>query len=492
MAESVNKIVNQPTFFKVNHTYPMQLTASLDCENLNILSCTVKAFKKSCEYQNQKLKINARAIFNVIHQNPQNEVGVYESGADFSFDIENPKITADNLFDLKLFSDEVSFSKSSEGALNLTAVIVCDCVFYEKSPLSFLCDIPSAIVKSAPISALNCLSSCNLGGEIQGESLFNYQIEKVLCHDSQLLISSTTVGMGEVLVDGEIITQLLILQKSGQIVSEKIQTEIHYQIECDCASPQDLAISCANFTSVNLKIEGDENGEGDKIVALYELNFNALVFEQTPVNCVIDGFSVTNELFCSTESINYLTKINQTTFTHKCFGEGAGSSLQGEIVGVINCFVNVTEMQTVGSDLNLGGVISCAVLTKNQNQLQENQVSLPFSAQVQEQGGCERVIACAQKVVARNLDGKCLMECELAFSLFGAKSEQINGVCAYEIGEERLVSSSAISVLFIQKGDDLWTVCKKALASEQNVLADNPNVTFPATSDSTIVVYKKI
>ena len=52
--------------------------------------------------------------------------------------------------------------------------------------------------------------------------------------------------------------------------------------------------------------------------------------------------------------------------------------------------------------------------------------------------------------------------------------------------------SSAISVVFINKGDDLWSICKKACAPEQVILADNPNLTFPVNEDKAVVVYRKI
>jgi hypothetical protein len=102
------------------------------------------------------------------------------------------------------------------------------------------------------------------------------------------------------------------------------------------------------------------------------------------------------------------------------------------------------------------------------------------------------VNAQAQAVVARNLDGKCLLEFELVFTLTYAQNESriitVNAI----VGEEREQKSAAFSVVFIDKGDDLWTVCKKALASEQVILADNPDVTFPAKADKAVVVYRKL
>jgi hypothetical protein len=60
------------------------------------------------------------------------------------------------------------------------------------------------------------------------------------------------------------------------------------------------------------------------------------------------------------------------------------------------------------------------------------------------------------------------------------------------VGEEREQRNSAFSVVFIDKGDDLWTVCKKALSSEQAILADNPDMTFPVGEARAVVVYKKL
>ena len=84
------------------------------------------------------------------------------------------------------------------------------------------------------------------------------------------------------------------------------------------------------------------------------------------------------------------------------------------------------------------------------------------------------------------------MECELYFFGAFAKYSQANFICDMQIGEEKNQDTSAISVVFINKGEDLWSVCKKACATEKVVLADNPDITFPASEDKAIVVYRKI
>jgi len=125
-------------------------------------------------------------------------------------------------------------------------------------------------------------------------------------------------------------------------------------------------------------------------------------------------------------------------------------------------------------------------------ELYGERVQAPFFVTVESDQAPVFANAQIHGAVARNLEGKCLLEFEIILTLTSAKQEEVVLTVNAIEGEERDQKSSAISVVFINQGDDLWAVCKKALASEQVILADNPDVTFPAKADKAVVVYRKL
>ena len=51
---------------------------------------------------------------------------------------------------------------------------------------------------------------------------------------------------------------------------------------------------------------------------------------------------------------------------------------------------------------------------------------------------------------------------------------------------------SNFMIYFGRRGDTLWNICKKLKVSEEKILLQNQNLTFPLDEDKTIVIYKRV
>ncbi|MBR3864561.1 MAG: hypothetical protein IKJ19_05590 [Clostridia bacterium] len=492
--ESIIKTISNPVFFTVNNSYPIQSDISLECDEVDIIGVTATVLNQSVECMSGITKGLVRVAFTVLYANEK--PAVYESGADLSFEQRDDKIEQNSLYQLKCECEDVKFLVKEDGTITVSAIVEVHATYCAKSELSFLQDIEGAVVKTEQRKVYNsrgCMQATS--ANFEGEKKFNFEIEKVLCHNDSARLLQTECGIGEIIVDGEILSEFTLLTSSGEIVTSFMTTAFRYEIESEGVSVDSVAFASARLQNANFKISFLNEENASKIDAEYTLNFGAVVLDECAVNCVIDGFSTTHEITVNSENLNFNSGFSFTSYKHKCFGEGICEIEQGEkVVCSLNSRVEILQFNTQPTDgvYKVEGIVYCNLLTVNNQKYKIKQAKIAFDFNIESELEMLDLNATASNVIVRGLEQKCIIDCEIVFGVLSKKCESCNCVCFVEEGEKRATTQSAISVLFISKGDDLWTVCKKALTTEQSILADNPDITFPVASDKAIVVYKSL
>ena len=138
-------------------------------------------------------------------------------------------------------------------------------------------------------------------------------------------------------------------------------------------------------------------------------------------------------------------------------------------------------------------MIKADLLVRNkEGTLRKAQAELPFTCAFDYDGAPVSVAVAITHFTAKDLDGKCVVECELLFDTQYYINKKYTVVVDATAGEPRKQDDSAVRIIFVKKGDDCWSVCKKACVSENDLLKQNPDLTFPAEKDSGIVIYNKM
>ncbi len=490
--EKVFDSVKNPTIIKINYSYPITLTLAFEQEPNDILAFYANAYVKNLSPQSGVISVKGNALFNIIYKE-EGEMKHYESGADFSFDVTDEKIAPSCLADFRLFVQNIEYKKS-EGGISVTAEILASGEQIIADEKTFLTDISGAIVQKKEVPVLAYVGCCNSVAEAEGEKTFHSFIEKIICYNDEVKVISQTAGINEIVVEGEIYSELLVISKGGERSSERIVTPFRYEVDCDIADPRFSVVSVARISERSFKISSEEEENKSVVSAAYTMRVYSSIFETRSVNCVIDGFSTSNEMELEMGDFLCLKEFYKTSFSHKHFGECTASFETTDFVSA-NLFpeAQVTNYFCENGKLEINGLVSCFAIIKNkEGEYSCQRAEAPFGVSFDCDGEPLKVDASVKKGLTRNLDGKCLLECELDFCVWMKNEENERVVCSFVEGEERAQKQSAISVIFINKGDDLWSVCKKALASEQSILADNPGITFPAKEDKAVVVYRKL
>ena len=490
--ESIVKRVVNPQMIKVTKVQPLNMPISLSCEKAEVLSVKGDFYLISQEGDFGRALIKGKALFTLVTC----IAGVYDCYQTFAqaeIEVVDERITPSSLVDMCIKVEECEVLSSNGGGLEVVAQISASCCFCAQTELSLIEDIDGAIVKTEEIPLLSYSDFICEKLSFDGEKSFNYFIEKVLYHKDSAFIRNVTCGMGEVSVEGEIYTEFLLLKKSGEKAIESMLTPFSADLPCDNAQLSCKAFLNACFNGVNFKISSEEDEESAVIMAEYDLTFIGALTSQIAVNRVIDGFCNSCDLQFNKEEQDFSVERVTLSQTQKCFGEGDLTLEQSaKVIATMPAECYDLKWERVNGKLEVSTVIACQVIVEEGEKVRSEKVQLPYTFSLECENDPYSVEGVFKNCIARLLEGKCIVECEGTFVLSCEKKVKNQIVTEVVFGEERQVKSSAISVVFISKGDDLWTVCKKAGASEQTILNDNPDMVFPASQDKAVVVYRKL
>ena len=492
--ESIKKQINRPLVKKITNDYPVSVEISADFSIDNLLAVNGTVFIKQYKLENGRLNISAQTIFTAIYKENSSLLS-YESGADLSYQIENANLLDGQIADIFATLKDIKLAKTDAGANEITANLVTTVFYYTLEKSALVEDIEDCVVKCDGFSPVQ-LDKTIFGSfmDAEGERQFSFFIEKVLCHKDQVKVNSVTTALNEVIAEGEIYSEFVLLTKSGERIAESLITPFRFEIECENSTSNHKAVVFAQLSNALFKITAQEGSDDSLVVANYTVEFKVSLFSREKVAFVTDAFSITNELEFERANQEYLTDIQPFTLSYKAFGEGDCAFDKGEkVLSSPFCNLEITDYDSTQTRVDISGLLTCQTITQNEKgELSSKTINLPFNCKFECDGQVVALKGYSRKHIVRNLDGKCLIECETIFVAVCVKSNKTTTISEVVFGEEKEVRSSAISVVFINKGDDLWSVCKKACAPEQVILADNPNLTFPVNEDKAVVVYRKI
>lgn len=434
-------------------------------------------------------KVTAQALFYVI---AETDDGLIEEENLVTFDVEfkNERITDNSPVSVFYSVSDVKFVLNGEEYL-ISAIIDSEADFLSFEQFDFPDVFEGAIVKNQLVSGLCRLSSYSEVSDFDGEKELGFEIKNMLCHEEFVRITSVGAGVNQVYVGGEIISEFIVISRRGEPIKETLTLPFRFESDCADCMPENKVIVCAEPVNAAYRVENDERKS--IISGVFSVNFSFNVFKNCSYSVVTDCFSQKNELTLTRNDIELTEDVGTRELRYKCFGEAASDKGEDYVTAVTSAAVTAFDYTADNGKLNLSGVVKADLLVRTkEGGLRKAQAELPFTCDFDFEGFPIGIGCFAAKFTAKELDGKCVAECELIFTAQYCITKKHTAVIAVKEGETRKPDDCAVRIVFVEKGDDCWAVCKKACVSESDLLKQNPDLVFPAESDSGIVIYRKI
>lgn len=384
-------------------------------------------------------------------------------------------------------------SEQSGDEYTISAIIDSEVNFFNTIGVSVVERGDNLVTKNEEISVAVPAFRRTAVGDFEGDREYPFEIEAMLSHEERVRVTRVTAQPDVAVIDGEILSEFLFYTKRGEFIRESLTVPFKYEAECEGGGVETRYFVFGEVLSANYKIENAEEGRLSTVSGNYTLRFTVAAFDIECVSVAVDGFSKTNAIDCERDEIVYSSDLRLCELKTKCFGEAASDKGEDYVVGVIGGSIDAFDYRKENGKLKPSGLVRAELLVRSKDgTVRQAKAELPFSCEFDCDGDPADVEIIPHSFAVKELDEKCVLECELFFTVAYFTTSKIFALTDIRLGDELESDSSAVKIIFVEKGECAWSVCKKARVSEDELYRQNPELRFPTERDSGIVIYKKI
>ncbi len=495
----------QPVFERFAAPLEKKYTArsSADCrltgagsEIARILCVHATVTCVSAEAGENEVRYTGRLYTAVVYEDARGTVCRIERGAEFSKRADAPDCKETDAASVTL--SVLSVSPRREGnSIFISANIGAEIAVRSVKEVPYLTGGNGLILQQREIQAVK---SAEVTARIEADDEFETgYVGDVLLHSENVIIDDAECSAGTVIVSGEINLQICALKDDGLCSYERL-IPFRREIPCEDAFRGKDCDASVTITSSNVTAVTDEGRNNCTLTCEITAEIRCRVYETVPLRVATDVFSP----LCETEKTMGVLPSGRTKGYRKFTEHIAGlAALDGEID--FSCNLQAVALQSAEVNAVMhdsawfaeGTASATLLFADSDGGHRSAAITLPFSAELAglrlAEGESVTLSAIVCGLSARQKqEGRIDAEGTLRIS---ARIEETSAPeCVTEVKEGKAYTenTNAVSVFLPQAGDDLWAVAKKLGKAPDEVLACNPELTFPVESGRRIVIYRKI
>ncbi len=466
-----------------------------------ILSVCHSAQAENAEILNGVVNYSGSIDLCIIYLTVDGEVGTINASCPFASKFEDENIAVGDKVGIDVQVED--YSVESVTSANIKLNLLCQqsgVLILCREVGTVKCDDEEVCVKHDEVLVNTLVGTAQDTFLVESAVSLKEPVKKIISADSQAYIKSTESGVNFVSVAGEVVTKLLYLGENDKFETAYTTESFKQEIELEGVSRE--AISEAQVfvkkNAVRCEIDSQEKGVDIKIQTPLLIKVTSYIEKGEDV--VSDIYSTTCELQVTTSSFD-MTK----QFAVECFEEKIDGNLTldddkprvDKIMFVGGSNVAVTNSYVKGGEVFVEGVTKTNVVYLNDetNSLLSVVVEVPFVVSDKVDAPDESTVTAMATLVDVDVAVKKGRE-----FLFDGKVK----VCAYIFCDEvgAVISNvesvgdlaerdCAIEVIFADAGQTAWDIAKKFNVKEENVVYQNPELSFPLTKEENIVMFYK-
>jgi len=477
----------------------VECNVSAGCNVSKVLSLSVEAYVNSNEVLNGVINYSGTVDTRLVIMADDGQINTICSSCPFSSKFESADIENGQEAFIKV--KVIDYNVESIGGEIVKIAVNLEqkgFILGNREVGTISCRDEDVCIKNEEIDVIGYIGSARETINVESEINLRENIKKVLLTESRALVRDVNSGSGFVTISGDVINRVLYITENDKFESGYVYDTFKEEIELEGVTRESFVEGDAvvKQDEVTTEIIQDEKGEKIAIKAPVVLNIRA--FEEKKVSVIKDVYSVKNELNLTTESFN-MTEVCQIEVVE---GKIEGSlTLNEEHPRVDKLLfsggnnVTVTNSYVKDNEIFIEGIAktTAVYLNDEDSSLHSVQLDVPFTISDKfnyEEGGIliiDAVVTDVDVVVKKGrefyYDAKVKASVSYCHDLLGGIIS--NAVATEEYGEK----DYAMEIIYAPKGKDLWEVAKHAKVKEEQIVAQNPEVIFPVSEDTPIVLF---
>lgn len=328
-------------------------------------------------------------------------------------------------------------------------------------------------------------------------------VKKIILTESAVLVKNVEGGVNFVSVSGDVVSRVLYLTEDDKFESAYVTDNFKQEIELNGVTQDSLVEAYAKVRKDSISSQVEDSDKGSKILLSIPVDISVKAYEQSSINVIRDLYSTTNDLKVTTESFD---------MTHTCKCETIESKIDGsltldddkpridKLLFVGGSSVSISNTYLKDGEVVVEGIAKTSVVYLNdeENTLNSVAIEVPFVISDKfSQENAEGVlmadaILCDVDVVAKKgrellFDAKVKVSINYCYNILSGVISEAVVLDAYP------EKDYAMELIFAQAGNDAWDIAKIAKVKQEQITTQNPDVVFPLSEDTNLILfYQKV
>ena len=462
-------------------------------EAKEVLSVEAVAYLSQAECLTREIKYSGKVIFTVIYKS-EGAIKKCENAVEYSYRFACEQALGG--------MPVMGFVRAENAQINaLNGIVTVSCVINFEGQLNkvyeeqYFSNDSSLFIKKKSVNSIKEICCVDKVFSIEDEFDFTTTVSEVLSHSEKAYLNSIKAGVGAVIADGEIESTIVALPLTEKEDFEVLTKKVPFRIECPCDDtlPEKDVLGFVNVVNSNLKVYVDEGKNKSTISIIVDVCLQARVLESVEHLTIEDAYSLKNHLVLeksSQKTCNFLGfRCVEQSFKSEVLNK---DDKNARLLCIFNDKIEQIDYSLKNSLLEVNGVLSVTVLTKEEEVIKSQKALVPFEFSTKIEGDKVELIKCTLCNFSYKDGNPYVIEYTVKTS-FGEFDECSSSVIVkVEEGALKKINNSAISVYIPSCGDSLWDVAKELGVDEQTILKTNENLQFPLCGDERIVIYREL
>ena len=464
----------------------------------SIISICPFATLESVSTQNGKINFNGKTNFYICYLDNEKCLKKCEAHSLFDGVVNDDKIKENLVVATNIVVDKVS-SQTDGNFLSVTAYLSITFELSESVENDALTGGQGLHLKTKQVETCKGLGVKRCVYPMEEQIELPYQVEQVVYHGAQAVITAVQSGVGCIIVDGQVLLSLVLLQNSQKSDIIRVEKALPYrmEIECEEAIPNMVSVAGVKEKSIKTDIEVDQTNALSTAKVSISLEFEGQTF-------ITDTLSVADDVFSTTNHLDTEKCLSKISFQNECFtvnfnlinrANVVELPLSSTLITIYNEKANILSHQIENQCLIINGVYTAVALFSDGEKVFARQIEMPFDRSVEgnfsgeyEYGLCLKTHGGLGKIIsATSLE----IQTQAYLTCYPVKSSQCTFVKGVTVGEIKEQKDCAISVYLAQGGEQLFSLAKRLNESPENLLKNNADLQFPLSESQRVIVYRQ-
>ena len=485
----------------VSDTLKVECSCELENPSSEILSVNSTIALLNDEVKNGVYKCVGKIIYTVCYKDTENNLQKRECACEFTGKILNDEIRDGNTAKTRLEILKTEVSENSNKCI-LTSTVFVSSELYAQENKSYIFGGENMLIKKEPAEFTYSLGVKNCTLPIIEEFEINYPVSEVLFHNEELIVTGVQCGLGNLIIDGELLFSIFLLQngKSNDIVKETKVIPVRLETEYTSAEPTCLAKATCFIKDAHLAVTCYEDSLKSVVKADLTARIVCEAFKVNETEIVVDAFSKTDEFTLEKSEVKMRTPAGRY-FTEVKFCERVfvpeTVEVGAKILAVNADCVKVVAQNLSDGVLTLELIVRATAFIKNTDgAIYSSKYEFPVTVKEQVNLNYDNLSMDLTLTVSEIYLRLITLNEADAYGTIKISAEfdtEKSVLVAFDttvIGEKK-PNECAYSVFLALKGEDLWDLSKRLNLSPSEVETQNPNLTFPLNGDEQIIIFRR-